>query len=357
LLHVVWEGGIHDRRRARHPDEVESAQAGSVTLGLLPAPELPKEIAEELANELPELLSQGVDDHVSWDVSVVCDPLTGSEADAARVIDTGHEQMLDEGWDLAICMTDLPLRLNGRPIVAAVSAARKVAVLSLPPLGVTFLRRQAREAIVQLVDELYEWSPELLGRDGKQMGAGANAREGRLPDQRPRGLVARRLGQLVSPIWRITSADEDVDVRFVSPTVRGHLRLLGGMVLANRPWRLFTTMKGTLAAAFATAAYALLMPVIWQMADSLSWVRLLLLMVLSVAAMVVWIIVAHNLWERPADQEAREQALVQRRDRSHAERGGAVLIRGAVRARSRGGGDLLGERLPPIEPRAPGRPR
>jgi hypothetical protein len=105
-----------------------------------------------------------------------------------------------------------------------------------------------------------------------------------------------------------TDDDEDIDVRFVSPKARGHLRLLAGMVRANRPWRLFSTMKGTLAAAFATAAYALVMPIIWQMADSLSWVRLLALMVLSLVAMVVWIIVAHHLWERPAEQEAREQA-------------------------------------------------
>jgi hypothetical protein len=106
-----------------------------VALGLLPAPELPERIAEELATELPKLLSQCVDDRVSWDVSVICDPLTGSEPDAARVIDAGRERMLEEGWDLAICMTDLPLRIDGRPVVAAVSAARKVAVLSLPPWG------------------------------------------------------------------------------------------------------------------------------------------------------------------------------------------------------------------------------
>jgi hypothetical protein len=54
-------------------------------------------------------------------------------------------------------------------------------------------------------------------------------------------------------------------------------------------------MKSTLAAAFATAAYVLVMPTIWQMADSLGWVRLSALMVLSIVAMVVWIIVAHNL--------------------------------------------------------------
>jgi hypothetical protein len=67
----------------------------------------------------------------------------------------------------------------------------------------------------------------------------------------------------------VTEADDDVDVRFVSPTVRGHLRLLAGMVLANRPWRLFSTMKRTLAAAFATGAFALVTPSVWQPGNSL----------------------------------------------------------------------------------------
>jgi len=288
-----------------------------VVLGLLPAPEIPEQIAAELSDELPELLSEHVDDRISWDVMVVCDPLTGSEPDAVQVIDAGCERMLEEGWDLAICLTDLPLRKDGRPVVAAVSTARKVAVISLPPLGVTLLHRRTREGIVQLVNELYEGSHELGRADGEErdddeeVGAGANAGEARRPSQRPGQLVSRRLTELVSPIRRITPTNDDdvVDVRFVSPTVRGHLRLLAGMVLANRPWRLFTTMKSTLAAAFATAAYALVMPTLWQMADSLGWVRLLGLMIFSIVAMVAWIIVAHNLWERSAaQQEPRDQA-------------------------------------------------
>jgi hypothetical protein len=275
---------------------------------------MPQRLAEEVSAELPELLSRCVDERVSWEVSVICDPLTGSDSDAARVIDAAHERMVEEGWELAICLTDLPIRADGQPIVALVSTAYKAAVLSLPPLGVTLLRRRVREATLQLVNELYEGRHELR-RDGKdrdeeEVGAGASTEEARRPGPRPHRLVGRRLTELLSPIRRITPTDEDddVDVRFVSPKVRGHLRLLAGMVLANRPWRLFTTMKGTLAAAFATAAYALVMPIIWQMADSLSWVRLLALMVLAIVAMVVWIIVAHHLWERPAEQEARDKA-------------------------------------------------
>jgi chromate transport protein ChrA len=285
-----------ERRSSDNSDEQQVTREGSVALGLIPAPEMPHRLAQELSTKLPHLLSRRVDERVSWEVSVICDPLTGSEPDAARVIDAGRQRMVEEGWNLAICLTDLPIRVDGRPVVATVSTAYNVAVLSLPPLGVTLLRRRVREATLQLVSELYEGNPE-LSRDGEY--------------REPHQLVDRRLTELLSPIRRIVPTneeDDEVEIRFVSPRVRGHLRLLAGMVLANRPWRLFTTMKGTLAAAFATAAYALVMPVLWQMADSLSWVRLLALMLLAIVAMVVWIIVAHHLWERPANQEVREQA-------------------------------------------------
>lgn len=72
-------------------------------------------IAAELSDELPDLLSEHVDDRVSWDVLVLCDPLTWSEPDAVRVIDAGRERVLEEGLDLAICLTDLPIRKDGRP--------------------------------------------------------------------------------------------------------------------------------------------------------------------------------------------------------------------------------------------------
>jgi hypothetical protein len=77
------------------------------------------------------------------------------------------------------------------------------------------------------------------------------------------------------------------------------------MVLANRPWKLFPSFKGALAAAFATGAYVLVIPTIWGVADSVGWARLLALMVAAIVAMVVWVIVAHHLWERPNDREAR----------------------------------------------------
>jgi hypothetical protein len=123
--------------------------------------------------------------------------------------------------------------------VATVSTACNVAVLSLPPLGVTLLRQRVREATLQLVNELYEGSPE-LGRDGeyREDDEKGDSGEVRRPGFRAHQLVYRRLTELISPIRRITPTneeDDEVDVCFVSPTVHGHVRFLAGIVLANVP--------------------------------------------------------------------------------------------------------------------------
>ena len=83
--------------------------ARAVTLGLIPAPDIPEKIAQELASELPDLLSSRVDGGVSWDVAVMVDPLTGTDREAPEILDECQEKLLGEGWDLALCLTDLPV--------------------------------------------------------------------------------------------------------------------------------------------------------------------------------------------------------------------------------------------------------
>jgi hypothetical protein len=292
----------------------EEARDGSVTLGLISAPDIPEKIARELAPELPGLLGKHVDDRVSWDVSVVVDPLTGTGRDAPDILDVCRERSQREGWDLAVCLTDLPVYRSEQPVVADASAQRGVGAISLPALGVTRLRPRAREATIQLVHELYaripDLQPEPRGEDGDaEAGDGASG----LPGRRPRHLVERRPAELVSPFRRIEPPDEDmkeagVDARFAAPGVRGRLRLFSGMVLANRPWKILPPFKGAVAAAFATAAYALVLPTIWMLADAVGWARLLALMVAAIVAMVAWVIIGHHLWERPTDREDRRWA-------------------------------------------------
>src|SRR5215207_854978 len=268
-------------------------RAGSVTLGLIPAPDIPEKIAEEIAEELPELLAKRVDATVSWEVPVVVDPLTGSGREAPELLDVCRERMLSEGWDLAICLSDLPVYRGGQLVVADVSGQREVAGLSLPALGAGRLPPRVRELTLQLATELY----------ARRKDADPEDPPGRGPQ--PEGSVG--------PFRRVEPPDEDmramdVDVRFAAPGARGHLRLWAGMVLANRPWKMLPAFKGAIAAAFATGAYALVITTLWLLADSVGWARLLLLMVTAIVAMVAWIIVAHHLWERTEDPDQQKWA-------------------------------------------------
>jgi hypothetical protein len=314
-MFMASEGRAGVQETARHTQVRYSASGGankrSVTLGLVPAPDIPEKIAYDLADQLPELLGKHIDDRVDWDVSIVCDPLTGAEQEAPDILDRTHELMQQEGWDYAICLTDLPVLRGRQVIVADADETRGVGGISLPPLGVTLLRRRTLEAMLQLVSEMHQGTSDSdRDREGQRQDTGApgeSYEEGRLRGGGARQLIGHRLTERLSPIKRVTPSDEDmdVDVRFVAPRASGRLRLLAGMVYANGPLGLFTIMKTALAAAFATGAFVLVTPTIWQLGYAGGLVRMFVLMLVSLVAMVVWFIVSHGLWERPSEAGSR----------------------------------------------------
>ena len=80
------------------------------------------------------------------------------------------------------------------------------------------------------------------------------------------------------------------------------------MVRANRPWHLITGLSGSLAAALAAGAFAVVTSDIWRLADSLGPLRLSVATVFSIGAMVAWLVIDHELWERPGGRVARDRA-------------------------------------------------
>ena len=143
------------------------ADRDELVLGLLATPGWPTEVAEALAEELPGLLADRVTDAVSWRVPVRTDPAVGDMSRGVEAIDLARARLLRDGWDMAVCVTDAPLRIGTRPVVADASATHGVALISLPALVAVQIRRRARDAVVRLVDGLVGESLE-LGERGRR---------------------------------------------------------------------------------------------------------------------------------------------------------------------------------------------
>jgi hypothetical protein len=119
------------------------------------------------------------------------------------------------------------------------------------------------------------------------------------------GQPQRRVPALAGRFRRVVPDDGPVDVRLLA--ARGRLRLLAGMIRANRPWRLIFGLTGALVAALATGVYVVVISSIWQLADRLGPVKLVVAMVFALAAIVTWLILDHHLWERPSDAATHEE--------------------------------------------------
>ena len=283
----------NESRTGRQQGDGAGAASGVVVLGLLAPPQVPREVVEDLAAELPEALSENVSDRVSWKVPVIRDPRVPDAEDTEdtnETVDDLRGWRRQEGWDLALCVTDLPLlRGDGRAVVAEASSERDAVLVSLPALGVMRRRAHAREAVVRFVGELL----------GDRIGLG---REGAARDG-----DGRRTKEPATTLGHIARGGEGGDhFQLTMPAGLGQARLLAGMVRATRPFRVVLGLSYALTAALGTAAFTLTTSTIWQFSGAFSWARLSVLVAVSVVTMIAYFIVRHDMWYRSDGQTSRE---------------------------------------------------
>jgi hypothetical protein len=272
--------------RASDADQLDASDApGVLTVGLVPSPGQCERVTRDIAGSLPDVLAENVDGDATWELKVVADPLTGSNIETPRLLDEVEDWQAEHGWDFAIAITDLPVHEDDRIVVAEASSARHRAWISIPPLGVIHLRHRVRAMLVELVDEMH-WG---------EAGAAGKTSAGRKHREHPK--ISARIAREVEP----THDERGVDIRYVAPPLTGHLRLLAGMVYANRPWTLFPSFKTTIATAFATGGSGLIFSTLWKLGNIYEIWRLILLMVVAMGILIGWIIISHGLWEPQRD--------------------------------------------------------
>src|SRR4051794_36278664 len=126
---------------------------GAVVLGLVAPSGVPRELADQIAAELPGELG-GRPGDVNWQVRVGRAQRAGMTPTTEALKRAGWGRVQDEGWDLAVGLTDLPLRVNRRPVIAHASAMYRVGLLSVPALGARSVPRRAMLAVLNLVEGL-----------------------------------------------------------------------------------------------------------------------------------------------------------------------------------------------------------
>ncbi|MFG6116154.1 hypothetical protein ACGTN9_13315 [Halobacillus sp. MO56] len=278
------------------------------TLGLITAPGYPDELREKLQQQLPDLLSYYVDDNYEWDVAYTVDALTGVTEDSNEVLSATLDKRKDNAWDFAITLTDLPFFNDKKPIVAEAYVQEHVALISLPGLGSTPMFKRIRESILQLANEMYYGSSDEDRERAEQRIQAKNGDQHKeLKNKSSTRLVGKRGFERFSPLQRETpyESESNIDVRFtVKSRFSGALRVLSGMVRANRPWAMFPSFMKVIIIAFTTGSYALVFPTLWQLSNNYGIWRMFMLSIASILAMVGWIILAHKLWEKPNDNHA-----------------------------------------------------
>jgi hypothetical protein len=126
---------------------------GTILLALLTTPGVAGTLAEAMARDLGAELD-GLLPGARW--QVVTPPSVGidSPAEITDVLDLARSQLLEGGADLAVLLTDLPLKLGRRPVLGHASPVHGVAVVSLPALGAVQLRNRSRRAVLWTVQAL-----------------------------------------------------------------------------------------------------------------------------------------------------------------------------------------------------------
>lgn len=223
---------------------------------------------------------------VRWQLTVVEDGLVEPPTDTLDLLEAARNRVLEEDWDLAVVLTEIPLKEGRRPVLTQLSPLHGVGLVAVPALGARHVRRKVQDTAVQVVGQL-------LGYDAGDPSAQQS--------------LARTARQLSTDL---EERPDDNVVQFTARVLSGNVRLLLGMIRANRPWAFVAGLSRALVVAAATGVLTLVASDLWLLALAYGPLRLGLLAVMAIGAVSTTLILGGGLWERPRRRVQREQIIL-----------------------------------------------
>ncbi|WP_309070218.1 hypothetical protein [Arthrobacter sp.] len=260
------------------PQTATVTEVPELRFGVVVPPSLDPATMQELRASLPVLLTESYPG-VGWRVDLAVETLDGHAP--SELLETARDRLLDEDWDLAVVVSDLALRSGRKPVLTQISPVHRVGLVALPALRAVGRKESITTAVSRLVGPLAGWDDDDEPVDR-----------------------ARRAHEMADDLPDL--ADEN-PLQFTGRVLAGNARVLLGLILANRPWRLAVTLSRALTAAAAAGVVTLATSDLWLLATAYGPWRLVLLTLLAVGAVTLTLMIGADLWERPRRRVEREQ--------------------------------------------------
>ena len=278
-------GAVTAERCRSTADPAEPLSDAELLIGLVVSPSLSAVLGPEVTTSVRKILVQRYPG-VRWQLKMAEDRLVDPPTETLDLLEAARNRVLEENWDLAVVLTEIPLKTGRRPVLTQLSPVHGVGLVSVPALGAVHVRQKVQETTVHVVGQL-------LGYDAEDLNA-----------QRD---LARRAHQLSTDL---DERPDDNVVQFTARVLSSNVRLLLGMIRANQPWAFVARLSRALVVAAATGMLTLVASDLWVLAMAYGPVRLVLLAVMAIGAVSATLILGADLWERPRRRAQREQVIL-----------------------------------------------
>ncbi|MCU5745325.1 hypothetical protein N9R04_01140 [Staphylococcus sp. SQ8-PEA] len=253
-----------------------------LTVGIIPSPDMPSKMVKKVQQQLPAEFSRIIDDEIEWHIDTHIASMVGTAEHMDKTIDIAANMKTQKEWDLAICITDLPSISDNKVVLSDINSDKRVALLSLPALGMLNVKTKLRHFITYLVHYMFKPGEEehLITRK--------HFRFSRIIEVQP------------------SEGNNSQNKRLILKSiVGGWFHLISGMTFANEPWSAIFDFKKIISVSFATGAYITIFSTPWDMTLYYDYWRFILFMLLSIFGMTGWLIYSYKLWEFPTPSTQR----------------------------------------------------
>lgn len=265
-----------------------------VKIGLVAAPGVTEKIACHLKTELPELLASHFSEDNEWQIETIIDPLTGSAETVQKIFRKISDYQNNNAWQYTIGLTDLPIVRNGNAVAFDINSSNGASLISIPSYGWRPIKKRLQRSILGIIEAIDEYNESNMKQTKGEVES-----EQQLDAQFP-------FSNLVTKTEYFEDTNSQHTLYYVSSNTKGSFRLISGMTFANNPFNMLKSLSNVVAIAFTTGAFGIVFTTMWNLSFVYSAWRMLLIMLVAILGMMVWIIVAHNLWESSKESNNKQ---------------------------------------------------